>query len=40
MTGMVIASVLLSGIPVVVMLAGGVWLWRRYREERDGETGR
>ncbi|HUF13050.1 MAG TPA: hypothetical protein VMN78_08125 [Longimicrobiales bacterium] len=34
MHGMIWASILLSGIPVAVMLAGGIWLFRRFREER------
>ena len=36
MTGMIWASILLSGIPVVLFAAAGVALWRRFRaEQRD-----
>lgn len=40
MYGMIWASILLSGIPVAVMLAGGIWLFRIYRDERRGAVDR
>lgn len=39
MQGMFWASVLLSGIPIAVFIAGGVWLARRYLAERNGPPG-
>lgn len=39
MHGMIWASILLSSIPVGVMLAGAIWLYRRVREERAAASG-
>ena len=40
MHGMIWASILLSSIPVGIMLAGGIWLLRRFREERGSASER
>ena len=34
MRGMFLAGALLSAIPIALFIAGGVWLFRRYLEER------